>query len=174
MKSILLMLLVILMSLSALAQDEDKVKTIDIRGDEGEHIIMVITEGKGLVVTDAETGEVVGEVDFEELETTIEEAVGSVGEALEELKEMQISIDIGSNNELKIAKADDEIVIDVDTIIAGVSAALKSLGDIDAIQHIYCPAEKITAQKLDDEIEKLRQEVRELRQELSKEQNKED
>ncbi|MCP4143973.1 MAG: hypothetical protein GY752_01670, partial [bacterium] len=109
MKSILTMLLVILMSLSVLAQDEDKVKTIDIRGDDGEHIVMVITEGKGLVVTDAETGEVVGEVDFEELEATIEEAVGSVGEALEELKEMQISIEVGNNNEMKISKADEEI-----------------------------------------------------------------
>jgi len=174
MKSILLMLLVILMSLSVLAQDEDKVKTIDIRGDDGEHIVMVITEGKGLVVTDAETGEVVGEVDFEDLEATIESAVGSVGEALEELKEMQISIDIGSNNELKIAKADEKIVIDVDTIIAGVGAALESLGDIDAIQHIYSSSESITAQELDDEIEMLRQEVRELREELAKEKNKED
>lgn len=174
MKSIFLMMLVTLMSLSALAQDEGKAKTIDIRGDDGEHIIMVITEGKGLVVTDAETGEVIAEVDFEELEATIEEAVGSVGEALEELREMQISIEIGVNNELKIVHADEEIVIDVDTIIAGVSAALKSLGDIEAIQHIYCPSEKITAQELDDEIGKLRQEVRELRQELEKEQNKED
>ncbi|MCP4144954.1 MAG: hypothetical protein GY752_06675, partial [bacterium] len=112
--------------------------------------------------------------DFEELEATIEEAVGSVGEALEELKEMQISIEVGNNNEMKISKADEEIIIDVDTIIAGVGAALESLGDIDAIQHIYSSTELITAQELDDEIEKLRQEVRELREELSKEKNKED
>jgi hypothetical protein len=172
MRATFLILFLILFSMSVVAQDEPKVKTIDIKGDDGEHIVLLITEGKGLVATDAITGEVVGEVDFEELEATIGTAVGSVSDALEELKEMQITIEVGNNNELKISKEDEEIVIDVDTIIAGVGAALESLGDIDAIKHIY--TEQISAEELDSEIDKLRQEVRELREELAKEQNKED
>jgi hypothetical protein len=153
----------LLLVVPALA-DRDEERTITVKTDEGESFVCRIGDDDSIRMIDGDTGETVFEFDMAALEATLEDTFAELEEALEDF-ELDIHFD-GDDNFVRWAADDDEVVVDLDAILDGVSDAVAALGDIEFVDahHRFRAAEGM--EELEEELEALREEMRELKKEL--------
>jgi len=163
-------LLAILFSLilvaPVLAGDDDD-RTITVITDDGEKFVCTFSDDENIRMVNIDTGEEIFELDLSDIELAIEEALEGMEEAFEDM-EFALHID-GDDNYIRFAADDDEVIVDFDAILEGVSEAVSALSEMDFIEshHRFRGAEGMD--ELEEELDALREEMRELKKELKRE-----
>lgn len=158
------------LALPAVAED----RTMTIIDDDGVTYVCSYVDGEHLRVVNQDTGEEVLDFDFEELEETIEDAMEEVGEALEELEDIDLDIHFGEDSYFRFESGDDRIFLDMDGIMETVADVLEELGDMEIRVNDFewsMDDERSSRrhdhdETLEEEIARLKDEVRDLRKEL--------
>jgi len=168
-KRLLSVLVTVLLSalLAAPAAADDDVRTITLVTDEGETYVCNFGDEDNIRMFNGDTGESVFELDLGAIEETIAEAFDEWEEAFEDF-ELNLRVDDGDNF-LRVAADDDEVIVNFDAIIEGVSEAVAALGEMEFVEsrHRFRATEGM--EELEDELDALRDEMRELKKELAKE-----
>ncbi len=156
--------LTLLLAFPVLADDE---RTITLITDEGETFVCHFSDDENIRMVNSDTGEEIFELDLAEIEETLDNVFAELEEALEDF-ELDIHFD-GEDNFLRVAADDDEVIVDIDAIIDGVSEAVMALGEIEFVDshHRFRGGEGM--EELEAELDALRKEMRELKKELKRE-----
>ncbi len=165
--AILAILLSLVLVAPIFAGDDDDDRTITVITDDGEHFVCHFDDGENIRMVNMNTGDEVFELDLGDIEDALEEAFSGLEEAFDDM-DLNLHID-GEDNFLRFAADDDEVIIDFDAIIDGVSEAVAALSEMDFVEshHRFRGAEGM--EELEDELDALRDEMRELKRELKKE-----
>ncbi len=166
--ALLLSLLLIAPVLAGDPDDEDS--TLTVITDDGEHFVFHFEDEELLRMVDGETGESVFEIDLGQIELALEEVFDGLEQTLDDL-DLAVHID-SDDNYVRFAADDDEVILDFDALLDGVSEACSALGEMKFVEsrHRFRGAEGM--EELEAELDALREEMRELKQELRKERNR--
>ncbi len=142
-------------------------RTITVITDDGEKFVCTFSDDENIRMVNTDTGEEIFELDLGDIEEAIADALDGMEEAFEDL-DLALHID-GDDNYLRFAADDDEVIIDFDALLNGVSEAVSALSEMDFIEshHRFRGAEGMD--ELAAELDALREEMRELKKELRKE-----
>lgn len=163
-------LLSLLLVVPALAGG-DKSHTLTLITDDGEHYVCQFDDDdENIRMVDMETGEAVFEIDLGDIELALKDAFDGLESAFDDL-DLALHID-GDDNYVRFAADDDEVVLDFDALLSGVSQACAALGDMDFVDahHRFRGAEGMG--QLESELDALREEMRELKKELRRERSR--
>ena len=146
---------------------DDENRTITVITDEGEKYVCTFSDDENIRMVNTDTGEEIFELDLGDIEQAIEGALEGLEEAFEDM-DLALHID-GDDNYIRFAADDDEVIVDFDAILDGVSEAVSALGEMDFIEshHRFRGAEGMD--ELESELDALREEMRELKKELRQE-----
>jgi len=155
----------------------DKDRHLTIIDEDGEQYEMFFDKGGEIRVIESATGEVVTEIDLEELAegitSIVGEAMSGVHEALAEISQLDFSFDWdGDDSRMHCVIDDDDFdfEIDFDEIGEQLAEALEELENIDFDDEIRIDGRRFNldtdGEKLDEEMDSLRDEISELRKEI--------
>lgn len=147
--------------------DDDEDKTITVITDDGEHFVCRFSDDENIRMVNLDTGEEIFELDLGDIELAIEDAFEGLEDAFDDM-ELNLHID-GNDNYLRFAEGTDEVILDFDAILDGVSEAVSALSEMDFVQshHRFRGGEGMD--ELEEELDALREEMRELKKELKAE-----
>jgi len=114
-------------SLAAVVDEEDldrDTRQVILVDEDGDRVTISLEEGPVLRIVSAKDDEVV-EIDLSDIEKVVAEAVDSVNEALEDMSEVQVDIQLGRHNRCLVHDDQDNVVIDVGEIIEGIGRTLE-------------------------------------------------
>ena len=171
-------------------RDRDGERRLTVIDDDGQRYEIVIDDREGIEVVD-EDGEIVADLDFEDLEEAIDHIVGramvGVGHALQALSKMDLDIRWNADDSQVFLALDDKMMdfeIDIDEIMDDVGEALESIDDFDfdidfdksdrydrrhgRHRERYVIQADDEADELRDEMDRLREEISQLKKELAR------
>jgi len=155
----------------------DKDRHLTIIDEDGEQYEMFFAKGGQIRVVESATGEVMTDIDLEELaegiSSIVGEAMSGVHEALAEISQLDFSFDWdGDDSRLHCVIDDDDFDLDIDFDELGekLAEALEGLDEIDFDDEMNFDGHRFVFEADDDdlgeEMDVLREEISELRKEI--------
>ena len=164
--------LILALGLPAAAGADDperETSRVVIVGDDDESVILSL-EGRELTIT-TEDGDhtSVRMVDMAQIGHLVGQAMEDLDTHLEVLHDLQLDMHMGQDNRLNMSWEDRTLEVDVDAIMAQVSAAISAgMDEFDRDDWTELRDRDRTTEELREELADLKAELRELRRELRK------